>query len=184
MTNFTIKLFFMSKKILIVAACLFSLNSIAQSKQETISSIQNILAKANGNTDRIKVETDEISFKIENSKFAVVDLNKDLIQLSNRKIWASGLIEDYNQVYKLSDITSLKDDGLNHISNVTTVVAVLKKKSGSETILANGIKEDKQISNSIFFCLKTDLVKLKEAIAHLKAFYFKLGNYTLDNKEN
>ena len=165
----------MKSRLLIVAACLLSVNSFAQTKQETIQSIQNILAKVNGNTDRIKVDADEISFKIENSKFSVVDLNKDLIQLHNRKTWSSGLVEDYHQIYKLSDITLLKDDGLNHIGNVTTVVAVLNKKSGTETISANGNKEEKQISNSMFFCLKTDVAKLKKAITHLKSFYFEMG---------
>lgn len=153
----------MKTKLILVLLLAASINGLAQTKAETVKTINLLLAKAIGGTDSAIVGGKKTEFTIAANSFSVED-EKMYGIFKIAKIFKSPDKEESTVTSVISDWKSFKVSPEQDSTTLKSIYPVFEKRKDEPDNDKNGIK---------YYCLAGDEDKLIAALMHLQNLYSK-----------
>jgi hypothetical protein len=153
----------MKTKLTLAILLVASINGFAQTKAETVKTINLLLAKAIGGTDSTIVGGKKTEFTLTANSFSVEDEKKYGI-FKIAKIFKSPDKEESTGTSVISDWKGFKVSPEQNSTTLKSIYPIIEKRKGEADNDKNGIK---------YYCLAGDEEKLITALLHLQSLYSK-----------
>lgn len=153
----------MKTKLILVLLLAASINGFAQTKTETVKTINLLLAKAIGGTDSAIVRGKKTEFTLTANSFSVEEEKKYGI-FKIAKIFKSPNKEESTGTSVISDWKGFKASPEQNSTTLKSIYPIIEKREGEPDNDKNGIK---------YYCLAGDEEKLIAALMHLQSLYSK-----------
>jgi hypothetical protein len=153
----------MKTKLTLVLLLAASINGFAQTKAETVKTINLLLAKAIGGTDSAIVRGKKTEFTLTANSFSVEEEKKYGI-FKIAKIFKSPDKEESTGTSVISDWKGFKVSPEQNSTTLKSIYPIIEKREGEPDNDKNGIK---------YYCLAGDEEKLIAALMHLQNLYSK-----------
>jgi hypothetical protein len=151
----------MKTKLTLVLLLVAAINGYAQTKTETVKTINLLLAKAIGGTDSSIVRGKKTEFTLTANSFSVEEEKKYGI-FKIAKIFKSPDKEESTGTSVISDWKGFKVSPEQNSTTIKSIYPIFEKREGEPDNDKNGIK---------YYCLAGDEDKLIAALMHLQSLY-------------
>jgi hypothetical protein len=153
----------MKTKLILVLLLATSINGFAQTKAETVKTINLLLAKAIGGTDSAIVRGKKTEFTLTANSFSVEEEKKYGI-FKIAKIFKSPNKEESTGTSVISEWKGFKVSPEQTSTKIKSIYPIFDKREDEPDNDKNGIK---------YYCLAGDEEKLIAALMHLQGMYSK-----------
>ncbi|SER55407.1 hypothetical protein [Pedobacter rhizosphaerae] len=153
----------MKIKLIVILFCVVSFKCFAQSKEETIKTINQLLAKAVGEKDCAIINGTKMEFKLTKNSFSVDD-SKNYGFFKVAKNYGNPNKEEITSTTVISDWKGFKIIPDKNSTSLSTIYPIIEIKK-NEFSTHNSLK---------YYCLSGDEEKLVAALNHLNKLYSKI----------
>lgn len=152
----------MKTKLTLVLLLAASLTGFAQTKAETVKTINQLLAKAIGGTDSIMRKGTKTSFTITENSFSIEEKKHGVFKISKTYATSDNAKEKSTNTSMISDWKGFKVSPEQNSSKIKSIYPVFEKRKGEPDNDKNGIR---------YYCLAGDEDKLITALVRLQEIY-------------
>jgi hypothetical protein len=153
----------MKTKLTLVLLLAASINGFAQTKAETVKTINQLLAKAIGGTDRILHNGTETTFKITANSFSIdEEMNFGIFTIGKTFSSSDHARTESSNKSQIQHWKGFKISSEQNSTTLKSIYPVFEKREDEPDNDKNGIK---------YYCLAGDEDKLITALAQLQGLY-------------